>query len=108
MTDKGDRDQTDIHTDDLASIYKRHVQGAFVRSGASVLLWCSGWIAYLIDDIRSENFIGISFTVLFLILFNLPTLWILKHIKNLFVPLRELHAPQIKALNIPFHNALHM
>ena len=82
MTDKGDRDQTDIHTDDLASIYKRHVQGAFVRSGASVLLWCSGWIAYLIDDIRSENFIGISFTVLFLILFNLPTLWILKHIKN--------------------------
>jgi len=82
MNAQGDRDQTDIHTDDLAPIYKRHVQGAFVRSGASVLMWGCAWIAYLIGDIRSENFTGISFTVLFLILFNLPTVWILKHIKN--------------------------
>lgn len=77
MNAQGDRDQTDIHTDDLTSIYKRHVQGAFVRSGASVLMWCCAWIAYLVGDIHSENFTGISFTVLFLILFNLPTLWIL-------------------------------
>ena len=82
MNAQSDRDQTDIHTDDLASIYKRHVQGAFVRSGASVLMWGCAWIAYLVGDIHSENFTGISFTVLFLILFNLPTLLILKHIKN--------------------------
>ncbi len=82
MTVQEDRDQEVARTDDLTPLYKRHVQGAFVRSGASVLMWCCAWIAYLIGDIHSENFTGISITVLFLILFNLPTLWILKRIKN--------------------------
>jgi signal transduction histidine kinase len=75
-------DQTDIRADDLAPVYRRHVQGAAVRSGASVIMWCCAWIAYHIGDIHNENFRGISITVLFLILFNLPTVWILKHIKN--------------------------
>ena len=82
MTVQGDRDRGVARTDDLAPVYRRHVQGAFVRSGASVLMWCCAWIAYLIGDIHNENFTGISFTVLFLILFNLPTLWILQQIKN--------------------------
>ncbi|MHB9097972.1 MAG: sensor histidine kinase [Syntrophales bacterium] len=82
MTDKGDRNPADGRPGDLGLIYKRHVQGAIVRSGASVLMWFCGWIAYHIGDIRSENFIGISFSVLFLILFNLPTLWILRRISN--------------------------
>ena len=82
MTDEEDRDEADGRTANLALIYKRHVEGAFVRSGASVFMWGCAWIAYLVRDIRSDNFTGISFTVLFLVLFNLPTLWILKHIKN--------------------------
>jgi signal transduction histidine kinase len=68
--------------DDLTRIYQRHVQGAIVRSGASVLMWFCGWIAYHIGDIHSENFVGISFSVLFLILYNLPTLWILRLIPD--------------------------
>ena len=82
MTVQRDRDQVVARTDDLAPIYKRHVQGAFVRSGASVLMWLCAWIAYSIGDIKSEHITGISFSVVFLILFNVPTLWILAHIKK--------------------------
>lgn len=82
MTDKGERDPADGHTDDLAPIYNRHVQGAVVRACASVLMWFCGWIAYLIGDIQRENFTGIRFSVLYLILFNLPTLWVLRQISH--------------------------
>lgn len=55
MTEKGGRDPADGRTDDLAPVYKRHVQGAFVRSGASVLMWFCAWIAYYVGDIHSDN-----------------------------------------------------
>ena len=45
-------------------------------------MWFSCWLAYEFGIIRIENFIGVSFGVLYLILFNPPTLWILKRIKN--------------------------
>lgn len=67
----------------LAPIYKRHVQGGIVRSGASVIMWFSCWIAYQFGLIRIENFTGVSFAVFYLILFNLPTLLILKYINNM-------------------------
>jgi signal transduction histidine kinase len=82
MTSAGDQDRTAIRTENLQPVYRRHVQGAFVRSGASVAMWLCAWTAYYIGDIHRENFLGISFSVVFLILFNLPTLWILKHINN--------------------------
>lgn len=55
MTAQEDQDRSHIRVDDLAPVYKRHVQGAFVRSGASVLMWFCAWIAYYIDDIHSDN-----------------------------------------------------
>ena len=82
MIAEEDRDQTRIRADYLDILYKRHVQGGFVRSIASFFMWCSSWIAYVFDIIRLDNFTGVSLGVLFLILFNLPTLWILKRIKN--------------------------
>jgi signal transduction histidine kinase len=84
MTAKGDQDR--IRVDYLKTLYKRHVQGGIVRSAASFFMWCSSWIAYEFDIIRGDNFMGVSLGVLYLILFNLPTLWILKRItnKNLF------------------------
>jgi signal transduction histidine kinase len=80
MTIEGNRLPGVVRPTDLAPVYGRHVQGAFVRAGASVLMWFCAWLAYFVGDIHRENFTGISFSVLFLILFNLPTLWILKHI----------------------------
>jgi len=77
-----DREQTNSLIDNLALVYKRHVQGAIVRSAASFFMWCSAWIAYAFEIIRVDNFTGVSLGVSFLILFNLPTLWILKRITN--------------------------
>ncbi|MHB9097977.1 MAG: hypothetical protein ACYC5X_09155, partial [Syntrophales bacterium] len=67
MTETRDRDPTDIRIDDLTHVYKRHVQGAIIRSGASAVMWFSGLIAYQTGLIRSENFSGVSFAVLYLI-----------------------------------------
>lgn len=83
MTDQGDREQTINLTDNRTLAYKRHVQGGIVRSGASVVMWSSCWLAYRFDLIRIDNFSGVTFAVLYLILFNLPTLWVLKNIKNI-------------------------
>ena len=80
MTETRDRDPVDIRGDDLAHVYRRHVQGAIIRSGASVVMWCSGLIACQIGLIRIDNFTGVSFAVLYLILFNLPCLWILRQV----------------------------
>ncbi len=82
MTDQRDRDREVTRTTDLAHIYKRHVQGALVRSGASVIMWFCGWVAYYIGDIRDENFAGMSGAVLYLILLNPPTLWILRRVRG--------------------------
>jgi signal transduction histidine kinase len=78
-----DREQTNNLTDNLALIYKRHVQGGVIRSGASLVMWFSCWIAYQFGLIHIEHFTGVSFAVLYLILFNLPTLLILKNISSM-------------------------
>jgi signal transduction histidine kinase len=77
-----DQDRNRIRADYLNIVYKRHVQGAFVRSIASFFMWCSSWIAYAFGIIGLDNFTGVSLGVLFLIVFNLPTLWILKRITH--------------------------
>jgi signal transduction histidine kinase len=66
----------------LEGIYKRLLQGAWVRSGASVFMWFFGLIAYFFEMISRFAFIGVSITVLYLILINPPTLWILKRIRH--------------------------
>ena len=83
MTANEDRVQTNNLTDNLALVYKKHVQGGIVRSGAAVIMWLSCLIAYHLGLIRIEHFNGITATGVYLILYNLPTLWILKHIKNI-------------------------
>ncbi len=82
MIAQRDREQTNKPADNLTLVYRRHVQGAIVRSAASFFMWCSAWIAYAFGIIRVDNFTGVSLGVSSLILFNLPTLWILKRITN--------------------------
>ena len=94
MTDQRDQDREATRTTDLAHIYKRHVQGALVRSGASVIMWFCGWVAYYIGDIRDENFAGMSGAVLYLILLNPPTLWILGRVRG-GLPSSWFHSPSI-------------
>lgn len=82
MPAAGDRDPAGSHAAELTPAYNRHVQGAYVRSGASVIMWFCGWVAYYIGDITGGNFAGMSYAVLYLILLTPPTLWILKRIPN--------------------------
>jgi signal transduction histidine kinase len=63
-------------------LYRRHVQGAFVRSGASLVMWCFAFSAFLMDIVTADNLLGVSLSVAFLILMNPPTLWILKHVRR--------------------------
>ncbi|MFH1951974.1 MAG: PAS domain S-box protein, partial [Pseudomonadota bacterium] len=66
-------------------LFKRHLQGALVRSGASLIMGVFAIIAFYIASIKSQHLAGVGFSILFLILINPPTLWILKKIKSRLV-----------------------
>ncbi len=69
-----------LQPDQRAKLFKRHKQGAYVRSGASLFMWLCAGVAFLADMIRINHLLGVSFTVVYLILINPPTLWLLKKI----------------------------
>lgn len=70
-------------TDYRKILYRRHFQGALVRSGASVSMWFFALFAFLTNIIRMNHFIGITLSVVYLILINPPTLLLLKHITQM-------------------------
>jgi hypothetical protein len=63
-------------------MYRRHLQGAYVRSFSSLIMWVSSVAAYGFGVIRSENLFSNTLAVLYLILMNPPTLWLLKRIRD--------------------------
>jgi signal transduction histidine kinase len=72
-----------LQPESLKRVYNRHRSGALVRSVASVFMWVFALISYsCLAYIDRFSIIGISVSVLFLILINLPTLWILKKIRQ--------------------------
>lgn len=64
----------------LDVLYKKQFIGAFVRSGASIAMWTFALIAFFIGALKIHHFIGISASVLYLILLSFPTLMVFKHI----------------------------
>ena len=63
-------------------LYRRHFQGALIRSGACLFMWVAAWVALFFGAIQSYHFTGITISILYLILVNPPTLWILKKITD--------------------------
>lgn len=63
-------------------LYRRHVQGALVRSGASLFMWIAAWVSLLFGAIQSNHFTGVTISILYLILINPPTLWVLKKLTD--------------------------
>jgi hypothetical protein len=47
-------------------IFKNLVQAAIIRSAASLFMWLFATFAFLVDEIKGSNLIGISCSVLFL------------------------------------------
>jgi serine phosphatase RsbU (regulator of sigma subunit)/two-component sensor histidine kinase len=71
-----------LTTEQTKRLYRRHLQAAYVRSGACFFAWLFiivGWLAGVFDK---DSFIGMSVAISYLILFNIPTLWVLKRIRN--------------------------
>jgi hypothetical protein len=73
---------TFLEPDQLERLNRQHVQGAHVRIGASLGMWCVALLAFFVGDLKSENLLGITASVAFVILINPPTLWILKRIRR--------------------------
>ncbi len=61
----------------LVRIYKRHLQGAYVRSGASIFLWSLCLATFSINRLSLDSFLGVTSAVIFLVLINPPTLWMM-------------------------------
>jgi len=76
------KDMPSIDPDYFRRLYRRHFQGALVRSGASLFMWISAWVALLSGAIQSSHFTGVTISILYLILINPPTLWILKKLTD--------------------------
>ena len=63
-------------------LLRRHVKGAYIRSGASAAMWFMALSGYYAHILKRENLLGISISVVFLVLMNFPTLWILRRIRR--------------------------
>ena len=85
-------------------LYRRHFQSAVVRSGACLFMWASAWVALFFGAIQSYHFTGITISILYLILVNPPTLWILKKITDRY--LIELFSLLINFLEILGYTAI--
>ena len=68
--------------DNLSRPFHKHLQGAMVRVGASLIMWLFALVSYVIDVIGLQHLLGVCIAVLYLILITPPTLWILKRIKR--------------------------
>jgi len=68
--------------DYLKRLYARHKRGAWVRSGASLAMWFFALISFFQGIIQPYHFIGVTASVLLLVLMNPPTLWALKKTTN--------------------------
>ena len=77
-----DMDHHELQSDQQAKLFKRHVQGAYVRSGASLFMWLCAFAAFLTGMIKINHLLGVSFSIVYLILINPPTLWFLKKIST--------------------------
>ena len=79
------RSQDRLSPEHSEILFKRHLQGALVRSGASLIMGLFAVIAFYIGSFKPHHLAGVGFSILFLILINPPTLWILKKIKSRLV-----------------------
>jgi signal transduction histidine kinase len=83
MMDIPNQHRSVTDADYIKTLFRRHVQGAFVRSGTSVFMWVCALAAFLEGHIRKDQMAGITASVAFLILMNPPSLWLLKRITQI-------------------------
>lgn len=85
MEGKGRHAEKEFTAEYVTVLYRRHLQGAIVRSVASVVMWVFALASYSEDIIEMHHLTGITLSILYLILINPPTLLLLKHITRVRV-----------------------
>jgi PAS domain S-box-containing protein len=63
-------------------IIRRHRSAAIVRSRASAILWLAAVAALVFEILPRDSVLGITGAVLYLILLNPPTLWVLGRLRT--------------------------
>ncbi|HOO45990.1 MAG TPA: PAS domain S-box protein [Deltaproteobacteria bacterium] len=63
-------------------LYRIHLQGAYVRCGASMCIWLFTMLAFFYGAIDSVSFKGASFVMSFIILMHVPTIPALRLIRR--------------------------
>jgi len=76
------QDNRYLNPQKLIRLNKTHRQGAFVRSGASILIWLLTLTAYWYGAISMASFEGATIVNAYIILLNIPMLAILKRIRT--------------------------
>ncbi len=77
-----DQDKRFLTPAKLNRLNKTHVQGAFVRSGGSILIWLLTLAAYCYGVISKTSFEGASIVNAYIILMNIPMLALLRRIRG--------------------------
>jgi two-component system, sensor histidine kinase and response regulator len=80
LTLEGGQEARHLSPDHFRRLLKTHRQGALVRSGASLFMWLFALISLFFHTLETAAFKGVTAAVVFLILMNLPTLWLMKYI----------------------------
>lgn len=80
MEEASQQDELEPPEDYFKKLYRRHYQGALVRSGASTVMWLFALASYLANETKINHFTGVTLSVLYLIAINPPTLLILKRL----------------------------
>ena len=62
----------------LQRLYKTHQQGAIARSGGAVLILVFALGGYYLGHLKENNIAGIGVATAYLLLMNLPVLWLLR------------------------------
>jgi len=81
-TQQGGQNSRYLRPDNSKRLFRTHFQGALVRSGASMFMWLFGLITCHYNAMDTDAFKGVTASVAFLILMNVPTLLVLRHIKR--------------------------
>jgi len=71
-----------IPSEQATYLYKKHIRGAYARTGGALLVFLFIFIGWRLGTYDSQALFGISISALYLILLNPPTLWILKRIRK--------------------------
>jgi PAS domain S-box-containing protein len=79
---KNDHDPKLLRPGHLDRLFKTHLQGACVRSGAAVLIWLFTLAAFWSGTISKNSFLGASVAILYLIAINFPMLAIFGKVKK--------------------------